>query len=284
MAPRIVPGGRDSREHVFEFAKPPRQRYPSDLTDSTWQTLPPAHPTPLQRVGGRAPHGVGASRSPRSCRQPQRRHLTDAAPRWAPSPGRRPTSTSCAGPATVPGTVSSPRCTMGSAMAYGRDPEPVRGDRLLLDQSVTRSWSWRLRRRQEDRRHQRHVVVDTLACWWPCWSPRPACRIGRRCPGCSAEPATAAPGLGHLWADQGYTGSVVQAVSGILRFTIQIVGGIKPKGGFITQPRRWAVDRTFALDAPLPTPHPPVRADPHWPVRPWSSSASTRLGSAASTE
>jgi hypothetical protein len=51
-------------------------------------------------------------------------------------------------------------------------------------------------------------------------------------------------------------------VNGILRFTIQIVGGIKPKGGFITQPRRWVVDRTFALDAPLPTPHPPVRADP----------------------
>jgi hypothetical protein len=32
-------------------------------------------------------------------------------------------------------------------------------------------------------------------------------------------------------------------VSRILRFTIQIVGGIKPKGGFITQPRRWVVER-----------------------------------------
>jgi transposase len=93
---------------------------------------------------------------------------------------------------------------------------------------------------------KRHVVVDTLACWWPCLSPRPASRIGRRCPGCSAEPATAAPGLGHLWAEQGYTGSVVQAVSRILRFTIQIVGGINLKGGFITQPRRWVVERTFA--------------------------------------
>jgi putative transposase len=46
--------------------------------------------------------------------------------------------------------------------------------------------------------------------------------------------------------DQGSTGSVVQAVSRILRFTLQIVGGIKPKGGFITQPRRWVVERTFA--------------------------------------
>jgi hypothetical protein len=31
----------------------------------------------------------------------------------------------------------------------------------------------------------------------------------------------------------------VQAVSRILRFTIQIVGGIKPKGGFIIQPFAW---------------------------------------------
>ena len=54
------------------------------------------------------------------------------------------------------------------------------------------------------------------------------------------------PRLGHLRAEQGYTGSVVQAVSRILRFTIQIVGGIKLKGGFITQPRRWVIERTFA--------------------------------------
>ena len=49
-----------------------------------------------------------------------------------------------------------------------------------------------------------------------------------------------------MWAEQGYTGSVVQAVSRILRFTIQIVGGINLKGGFITQPRHWVVERTFA--------------------------------------
>jgi transposase len=127
---------------------------------------------------------------------------------------------------------------------------------------------------------KRHVVVDTLACWWPCLSPRPASRIGRRCPGCSAEPATAAPGLGHLWAEQGYTGSVVQAVSRILRFTIQIIGGINLKGGFITQPRRWVVERTFAwmhrcrrLTAST--------SRPYWPMKPWSSSASSRSCSAA---
>jgi putative transposase len=88
------------------------------------------------------------------------------------------------------------------------------------------------------------------------------------------------PGARHLWAEQGYTGSVVQAVSRILRFTIQIVGGINLKGGFITQPRRWVVERTFAwmhrcrrLTAST--------SRPYWPMKPWSSSASSRSCSAA---
>jgi transposase len=54
------------------------------------------------------------------------------------------------------------------------------------------------------------------------------------------------PRLGHLWADEGSAGSVVQAVSRILRLTIQIVDRIKPKGGLITQPRLWVVERIFA--------------------------------------
>jgi hypothetical protein len=141
--------------------------------------------------------------------------------------------------------VPSPSCTTQVRCAHGHNPEPSAGviDSCSIKVSPVRGPRGFDGAKKIDG-SKRHVVVDTLACWWPCWSPRPACRIGRRCPGCSAEPATAAPRLGHLWADQGYTGSVVQAVSRILRFTIQIVGGIKPKGGLITQPRRWVVERT----------------------------------------
>jgi hypothetical protein len=39
MASKIVPGGCDTWERVFEFEKPPRQRYPSDLTYPAWQHL-----------------------------------------------------------------------------------------------------------------------------------------------------------------------------------------------------------------------------------------------------
>jgi len=71
-------------------------------------------------------------------RQPPRRHLTDAAPQWAPPPGRRPTSTSCARPATAPETATSPVAPWGPAMAYGRDPlRPRAGDQFLLEQGMT---------------------------------------------------------------------------------------------------------------------------------------------------
>jgi transposase len=172
-------------------------------------------------------------------------------------------------------------CNTQVRHAHGRNPEPSAG---VIDSCSIKVSPVRGPRGFDGVKKidgiKRHVVVDTLACWWPCLSPRPASRIGRRCPGCSAEPATAAPGLGHLWAEQGYTGSVVQAVSRILRFTIQIVGGINLKGGFITQPRRWVVERTFAWM------HRCRRltrqsSRPHWPTKPWSSSASSRSRSAA---
>jgi len=59
----------------------------------------------------------------------------------------------------------------------------------------------------------------------------------------------------------------VQAVTRILRFTIQIVGGIKPKGGRNSQPRRWVVERivawTHASDA-----SPASTSRPRRPMRP----------------
>ena len=213
-------------------------------------------------------------------RQPHRLHLGNGAPRLhrllVGDPQALPTLDPRRHLRPRPRQLQhpSPPCPRPQPGALGR------GDRLLLDQSVTRSCPRGFDGAKKIDGIKRHIVVATLACWWPCWSPRPACRIGRRCPGCSAEPATAAPGLGHLWAEQGYTGSVVQAVSRILRFTIQIVDGIKLKGGFITQPRRWVVERTFAwmhrcrrLTAST--------SRPHWPMKPWSSSASSRSCSAA---
>src|SRR5215207_4284952 len=219
MASRIVPGGRDSRRTCVRVraaaapALPVRSHRPHLAAPP-----PPARPTP-PKAGGHAPEGAGEyvetslhiSRTGGTC---------DRALAELQHPG--------------------PPCPRPQPGALGR------GDRLLLDQSVTRSWSSRLRRRQEDRRHQTPhcrghpgllvaVLVTAASVQDRAAVPRLLGRARYRC-----------PRLGHLRAEQGYTGSVVQAVSRIVRFTIQIVGGIKLKGGFITQPRRWVIERTFA--------------------------------------
>ena len=111
---------------------------------------------------------------------------------------------------------------------------------------------------------KRHVVVDTLGLLVAVLVTAASVQDRAAVPRLLGRARYRCPGARHLWAEQGYTGSVVQAVSRILRFTIQIVGGIKLKGGFIPQPRRWVVERTSpgctAADA-----SPPVRADPTGP-------------------
>jgi hypothetical protein len=265
MAPRIVPGGRDSREHTFEFARLPHQRYPASGRPA-WQRLPPADPTPTQERAAVPRMASARVRRRNLVRQPPRRHLTDAAPQWAPSPGRRPTSTSCACPATAPETATSPRCTTGPG--HGLRPQPRalgRGDRLLLEQSVTRSWSSRLRRRQEDRRHQTPrrrghagllvaVLVTAASVQDRAAVPRLLGRARYRCPG--ARPSVGRAGL-HRQRRAGREQD--PAVHDPDRRRDQSQGRLYHPASSLG--RR----ADFRLDAPLPTPHPPVRADPTGP-------------------
>lgn len=53
--------------------------------------------------------------------------------------------------------------------------------------------------------------------------------------------------LQHVWADSGYTGDLIdwwQTEQGI---TIEIVGKQKGQRTFVVAPRRWVVERTFAI-------------------------------------
>jgi putative transposase len=55
-----------------------------------------------------------------------------------------------------------------------------------------------------------------------------------------------APTIDHAWVDQAYRGLFVATVEGELGWTVEVVGGPKPPGRFVVQPRRWVVERTFA--------------------------------------
>jgi hypothetical protein len=167
-----------------------------------------------------------------------------------------------------------PPCPRPQPRALGR------GDRLLLDQSVTRSWSSRLRRRQEDRRHQTPrrrghagllvaVLVTAASVQDQAAVARLLGRARYRCPG--ARPSSGRAGL-HRQRRAGREQD--PAVHDPDRRRDQA------QGGFITQPRRWVVERTSpgctAADA-----SPTSTSRPHWPMKPWSSSASSRSCSAA---
>jgi hypothetical protein len=194
MASRIVPGGRDSREHVFESERPPRQRYPSDLTDLTWPRLRHLLVRPHQRRAAMPPRAL-ASTSKQACTSaapaaPVRVLPHDFVVSWSATHKHflRWTSDGTWDRALAELQHPGPPCPRPQPGALGR------GDRLLLDQSVTRSWSSRLRRRQEDRRHQTPHRRG---------HPGPAGgRAGHRgqragsgggAPAPRAEPATAAP-------------------------------------------------------------------------------------------
>ncbi len=50
--------------------------------------------------------------------------------------------------------------------------------------------------------------------------------------------------LEKVWADQGYQGEWGQAVLAIFGWTLEIV--YRTASGFVVQPKRWVVERTFA--------------------------------------
>ncbi|WTO66978.1 IS5 family transposase (plasmid) [Streptomyces sp. NBC_00212] len=54
------------------------------------------------------------------------------------------------------------------------------------------------------------------------------------------------PGVRKVWADQGFAGRLVEWVAQILGRDLEIVRKAPDRRGFQVQPKRWAVERTFA--------------------------------------
>jgi putative transposase len=56
----------------------------------------------------------------------------------------------------------------------------------------------------------------------------------------------ALPRLSFLWADGAYRGWLEDALPQTCGVTLQIVSKLAGQTGFVVQPRRWVVERTFA--------------------------------------
>lgn len=58
--------------------------------------------------------------------------------------------------------------------------------------------------------------------------------------------APACPRLEQVWADQAYRGTLVEWVRETYGWRLVIVPKLGGPGGFVLEPRRWVVERTFA--------------------------------------
>jgi hypothetical protein len=284
MTPRIVAGGRDSREHVFEFEKLPRQRYPSDLTNLAWPRLRTCSSDPNPRAGGRAPHGVGASRSTRPCTSTAPAAPGGCCPTTSPSPGWRQ-ALPALGPRRHLGPRPRPAAPWGPPWPTAATPEPSAGviDSCSINVSPVRGPGGFDGAKKIDG-IKRYVVVDTLGLLVAVLVtaasvqdraavPRLLGRARYRCPG--ARPSVGRPGL-HRQRRPGREQD--PAVHDPDRGRDQAQGRLYHPASSLGRRAVFRPGCTAADASPAST------RRPHWPMRPWSSSASTRSCSAASTE
>jgi hypothetical protein len=201
MAPRIVPGGRDSRGTCVRVraaaapALPVRSRRPRLAAPP-----PPARPTP-PKAGGHAPEGAGdyvetslyISRTGGTC--------SGCCPTTSPSPGRRPTGTSYAGPATAPETATSPSCTTQVRHAHGHNLEPSAG---VIDSCSIKASPVRGPRGFDGAKKidgiKRHIVVDTLGLLVAVLVTAAGVQDRAALPRLLGRAPSRCPRLGHLWA------------------------------------------------------------------------------------
>ena len=92
---------------------------------------------------------------------------------------------------------------------------------------------------------KRHIVVDTLGLLLvvvvhaaSVSDTEGALDVGVKLRGCC-------PRLRHIWADQGYKDTMIAWFRQWLQVVVEVVTRPAAQRGFVVQPKRWIVERTF---------------------------------------
>jgi transposase len=93
---------------------------------------------------------------------------------------------------------------------------------------------------------KRHILVDTTGILVAATVTVTAADTGDRAafPELPRQAKRAAPTIGHVWLDTGYTRQTAAQTAAKTGVSVDTVAGPKPVAGFRVQPRRWAVERT----------------------------------------
>lgn len=243
----------DCLAHVYGNAadRPERRpRYPSDMTDTEWAVVRASLPVPgwLEGRGGQ-PEGY--------CHRQMLdavRYLVDNGIKWRAMPADFPAWDRVYAfyrRWRDKGLIKELHDRLRDKVrrAEGRDPEPTAG--IIDSQSVRAAASVPAATRGYDGGkmvpgRKRHIVVDCLGLLLAVLVT--AANVTDREAGASLLARLRARyfRLTLVWADGGYTGSLVDIAAKAWRIALTVVKRNHDTAGFKVLPKRWLVERTFA--------------------------------------
>jgi transposase len=226
------------------------RRYPSDTTDAEWALLEPLLPVPacLTPAGGRP------EKHPRRAIVDAIRYITDNGCKWRALPADFPPWKTVHGFLTrwnASGIIERVRDTLREQVRVreGRDSKPSAA--VIDSQSVraaetvgkpTRGYDGG---KKVDGR-KRHIATDTLGLLLVVMvtaaslQDRPAAKL------LLDRLRQTHHRIRLIWADGGYSGTLVEWAKTTWNITVDIVKKIAGQTTFVVLPRRWVVERSFS--------------------------------------
>lgn len=233
--------------HVRSFRS---RRYPSDMTDAQWDLIEPLLPTPgwlAGRGGRRAKH----------CRREILDaifYVVDNGIKWRALPADFPPWSTVYNHFTAWEHQGATQDVLDALrdrarLTEGRRAAPSAG--IIDSASVKAAETVAASSRGFDagkkiNGRKRHIAVDTVGFL-----------ICVLVTGADVQDRTAArhllarlkyhcPSVRHLWADSGYTGTLIDWARSLFGVTIDIVAKLAGQVGFVVLHRRWVVERSLA--------------------------------------